>query len=208
MITEQMQLMMEEKVQSLDNRNRIVMSYLCLARDRRFFRIPEEGRIKLIQSVLEFGDELAEKIRTEFGTSDPRRIVEAMGLKVVGADKGKRGTLLRRSEYRPGTKEIIIYRDALNELMREVSAVDLSDRLLKMLIAHELFHHLEHSRLGSVPKRFRVALWKLGPLTRYLKMRRVSEVAAHAFAETLLDIKQSPMVFDCLTYLFYSGRKK
>ena len=193
---------------SLDNRNRVVMSYLSLSRDRRFLKLTEAQRVDLIGQVLDFGDSIAGEIRGEFGTNDPRVIVEDLGLKVVGEDKGIRGNLLKRSEYRPGRKEIIIYRDSLNQLMNEVSAEDLSDRLIKLLIAHELFHHLEHVRLGSLQKKFRMLKWKFGPISFHVQIRLVSEVAAHAFAETLLDIKQSPMVFDYLTYMFYSGRKK
>lgn len=196
----------EKQKPPIDERNRVLLAYLILSKDRRFFRLSETERLKLIRDILSFGDELAAEVKKEFGTADPRRIVEILGLKVVGEDEGIRGTLLRRSEYRPGAKQIVIYRDSLNLMMKEIKADDLQDRLIKLLISHELFHHFEKIRLRSVPKMFRVERWRLGPLSLGVKVRGVREVAAHAFAETLLEIKQSPMVFDYLTYLFYSAR--
>lgn len=200
---------MEEQKNSglIDDRNKALLAYLTLSRDKKFFRISEADRLELITSVQAFGEGLAKEIKQEFGTSDPRRIVEMMGLRVVGEDKGIRGTLLKRSEYRPREKQIIIYRDSLNQLMKEVATEDLSDKLMKLLIAHELFHHLEITKRLSIPKRFRAKRWSLGPLGIFVSIRATSEVAAHSFAEELLDLKQSPMVFDYLTYIFYSGRR-
>jgi len=191
----------------IDDRNKVLLAYLTLSRDKKFFKISEQDRLKLINAVQDFGSGLARDIKKEFGATDPRRIVEMMGLKVIGEDRGIRGTLLTRSEYRPRAKQIVIYRDSLNQLMKEVASEDLSDKLMKLLIAHELFHHLEITRKLNIPRLFRIKRWSLGPITIFVKIRAVSEVAAHAFAEELLDLKQSPMVFDYLTYIFYSGKK-
>jgi len=190
---------------ALDNRNRFALAYLCLARDAKFLKAPEVERLKLIKSVLSFGDSVARGIVNEFGTNEPREITQKLGLKVVGEDSGSLGSLLKRSEYRPKRKEIVIYRDSLNKLMKEVAADDLSDRLMKLLIAHELFHFFEHTSYGSIPSRFNVSRWEMGPVSLKAEVPAVKEVAAHAFAETLLGIKQTPLVFDYLTYMFYSG---
>jgi len=198
----------EENTVSLDERNRVVLAYLCLSRDRKFFKVSEAQRLKLIDSLFSFGAQVAEEVKKEFGTDDPRRIVEMMGLKVVGEDRGIRGTLLKRSEYRPARKEIAIYRDSLNQLMKEVAAEDLSDKLIKLLLSHELFHHIEHTRRLSIPKMFKMTWFKLGPLSLNVKIAATSEVAAHAFAQALLNIEHSPMVFDYLTYIFYTSRAK
>jgi len=197
--------MKEKNKVTVENRNRIALAYLTLARDKKFFKLPEEKRIELIQSALSFGDSVALGIENEFSSTDSRSIAQMMGLKIIGEDGGKNGTLLKRSEYRPKTKEIIVFRDSLGQLMREVAAEDLSDRIMKLLIAHEIFHHLEHTRHGATSNRFKVNLWHMGPISYTVKISNVSEVAAHAFAEKLLDIKLTPEVFDYLTYIFYSA---
>jgi hypothetical protein len=198
----------EKREVPVDDRNRLALAYLSLSRDKMFFRMSEKKRLKLIQSVLSFGDSVARGVENEFGTSDPREITQVLGLQVIGEDRGIQGSMFRRSEYRPRSKEIVIFRDSLKQLMREVATEDLSDRLMKLLIAHELFHHFEHTRFGPISSRFKVKLVGVGPLSFNIKLSPVGEVAAHAFAETLLDIKQSPMVFDYLTYIFYSGRRR
>jgi hypothetical protein len=190
----------------VDARNRIALAYLCLVREGRFLNLKEEQKLKLIRETINFGDAVARGIENEFATTEPRKIAGMLGLKVVGDEGGMYGSLLKRSELKPRSKEIIIYRDSLNKLMREVSTLDLSDRIMKLLIAHELFHYFEHTRYGSTSRRIKVTKWKFGPFSWSIRLKGVSEVAAHAFAETLLEIKESPVVFDYMTYILYSSR--
>lgn len=181
-------------------RNRIALAYLELARDKIFQKLAEEEKNKLVKEVLAIGDEAAGWVSTEYGTDDPRKIAVKMGLRIFGEEKKS----LRRSEYRREKKEIAISRKFHEKLLREVQSKELLERLLKLVVAHELFHHLEAERIGEVYRRYKFKVWKFGPFMREKYIKGLSDVAAQAFTQTLLGLEISPQVFDYLTYILYT----
>lgn len=183
-------------------RNRIALAYLELARDKVFQKLPEEEKSKLIKEALAIGDEAASWVSSEYGTDDPRKIAVKMGLRVFGEEKKS----LDRSEYRRESKEIAISRKFHEKLLREVQSKELSDRLLKLVVAHELFHHLEAERIGEVYKRYKFKVWQIGPFTREKFVKGLSEVAAQAFTQSLLSLEISPEVFDYLVMTSFPAR--
>lgn len=189
------------KFSPLGERNRLALAYLELARDKTFQKLTEEAKLALVKEVLAIGDEVAAWIPTEFGTSDPRKIAAKMGVKVFGEDRSGQ----KRAEYRHEKKEIIVYRSFHEKLMREVQSSELSENLLKYMVAHELFHHLEINRLGPVYLRYKFPSWKLGPYIREKRINGLSNVAAQAFTQSLLKIDISPQVFDYLSYILFTN---
>jgi hypothetical protein len=89
--------------------------------------------------------------------------------------------------------------------LREVKSSQLSENLLKFIVAHELFHHLEVNRLGEIYKRFKFRVWELGPYVKEDYIKGLSEVAAQAFTHSLLKLEISPQNFDYLTYILYTN---
>lgn len=189
------------KEQSINERNRIALAFMVLAKDKTFAKMPEEQKMDLVKEVLQIGDEVANWLQSEYGTNDPRRIAGKIGIKVFGEDNGK----AKRSEYRDETKEIIVYRDFHNRLLKEVKSPELSEHLLKFVVAHELFSYLELNRIGEIYKRYKFTAWKLGPYRKEKQIKGLSAVAAQAFTQALLGLEISPEVFDYLTYILYSS---
>jgi len=187
---------------AIGERNRIALAYIELIRDKIFQKLPEAEKMALVKKVLSIGDEVADWVLKEFGINDPRKIAAQMGVKVLGEERSKR----RGSEYRAEKKEIVIYRDFHDKLLREVRAPELSENLLKFVVAHELFHHLEIVRVGEVYKRFKFKRWQLGPMVKEGYIKGLSKVAAQAFTQTLLKLQILPEVFDYLTYVVYSNK--
>ena len=91
---------------AIKERNRISLAALELARDKNFLKIPSEERIRLISDVLSIGEEIADWASAEFGTTDPRKLAEFLGVKIFGEDKGN----LKKSEYRKKQKERLLMR--------------------------------------------------------------------------------------------------
>lgn len=183
--------------QAIKERNRITLAALELAHDKNFHNMSPEERLKLISDVLTIGEEVAENIISEFGTDDPRKIAEIMGVKILGSDSGN----LKKTEYRKKEKQIVIFHDTLKRITSEITAPELSDRILRLLIAHELFHHIEEVKIGPVYKRFKFKgkLW----FSYYIK--GLSDVAAQAFTQKLLNLEISPQIFDYLTYIMFTS---
>jgi len=187
---------------AISERNRVTLAYLELARDKVFSKLPEDEKIRLIKEVQAIGDEAAGWVAQEYASGDPRKIAVKMGLRVFGEDRDAGGT----SEYRREKKEIVISRKFHEKLLHEVQSVELSERLLKLVVAQQLFHHLEAERIGEVYKRFKFKSFQLGPFIREKEIRGLSNVAAQAFTQTLLNLDVTPQVFDYLVMTSYSGK--
>lgn len=187
---------------AIAERNRITLAFLELAKDKTFQKLPEEEKNRLVKEVLAIGDEAASWVATEYGSNDPRKVAVKMGLRIFGEEKKD----LSRSEYRREKKEIVISRKFHERLLREVQSKELSDRLLKLVVAHELFHHLEAERIGDVYKRYKFRVWSLGPIVIEKTIRGLSDVAAQAFTQTLLGLEVSPHVFDYLVLTSFTNQ--
>jgi len=189
------------KDKAVEERNRIALAFMELGGDKTFQKLPEEEKLALVKEVIAIGDEVASWVASEYGTNDPRKIASKMGVKVFGEDRGKK----KPAEYRKDKREIVVYRDFHEKLIRKVESPELSENLLKFLVAHELFHHLELDRVGQVYKRFKFKTWKIGPYIREKSIKGLSNVAAQAFTLTLLKLDISPEVFDYLTYILHTN---
>ncbi len=187
---------------AISERNRITLAYLELARDKVFQKLSEPEKVGLIKEVLAIGDEAAGWAAKEYGTDDPRKIAVKMGLRVFGEDRQGGGS----SEYRREKKEIVVSRRFHEKLLREVQSKEVSEHLLKLVVAQQLFHHIEAERIGEVHKRFKFKAWQLGPYVMEKTVKSLSDVAAQAFTQTLLGLEVSPQVFDYLLMASFSGK--
>ena len=183
--------------EAIKDRNRLALAALELAKDKNYLKLSEAERARLIKNSLEVGEEVAVWVRGEYGTSDPRELAEKVGLKILGAQRGG----ARYTEYRKNEKEIVIFREAFDHLTKQVTLPDLSERIMRILIAHELFHHLEETKIGPVYKRFEYK----GPWWSKWYVKSASEVAAQSFVQTILGIEISPQVFDYLIYMLFTS---
>lgn len=190
----------KHKRRAIGERNRIALAYMELAKDKTFNNLSEERKLKLIKEVIAIGDEVASWVVAEYGSKDPRKIATKLGVRIFGEDRGE----ARGSEYRKDNKEIIIYRDFHEKLLREVKSPELAEHLLKFMVAHELFHHLEVNRIGEVHKKYKFESWRMGPYVKEVQIKGLSDVAARAFTHSLLELEISPQVFDYLTYVLYT----
>lgn len=93
--------------------------------------------------------------------------------------------------------------EATELLLRESGGTEFLGEvdICEMLLAHELFHamQLQHPELYVNKKHIR--LWKIGPFERYSALLSLEEIAAMAFAETLLGLDHTPYVYDVLMLL-------
>jgi hypothetical protein len=189
------------RTKAIGERNRIALAYMELAKDKVFVKLSEEQKLKLVREIIAIGDEVASWVVAEYESNDPRKIAAQLGVKVFGEDRGK----TKGSEYRKDNQEIVIYRDFHEKLLREVKSSDLADHLLKFMVAHELFHHLEMDRIGEIYKRYKFESWRFGPFVKEVHIKGLSEVAARAFTHSLLGLEITPQVFDYLTYILHTN---
>ena len=68
----------------------------------------------------------------------------------------------------------------------------------KVLIAHELFHHIEENDKDIFTRREKITLWKIGNYEYKSHMVALGEIAAMAFAKEMLGLSYNPYVFDVI----------
>ncbi|MFA6431403.1 MAG: hypothetical protein WCV91_03365 [Candidatus Margulisiibacteriota bacterium] len=184
----------ERITKAIADRNRVILAFLALAKEKVFLKLSEEEKINLVNDVILEGEDVASWALSEYKTNDPRKIASSMGLRIFGEEKKE----LKKSEYRPEKKEIAISRRFHEKILQKFPLSNLSEHVLKIIVAHELFHHIEIDRVGKIYKKHPITVFKLGPIAIKKQIRGLSEVAAQAFTHKLLSLKLSPEVFDYL----------
>lgn len=185
----------------LENVDDFAAGYFELTRDYFFHKIPVDLRRKIVETAISIGYETAAKIVKETKTVNPWHIAECLGLNVnLVYQDNVVGNLLIRSEY-VYPKTIKIYMQSIEQLKMAISNFGLeeffpNESVLNLHVAHEIFHYLEKTRIGVLSEQYSIERFRLGPLRLKIRVRAVSEIAAHTFAKTLTGVKISPSVLD------------
>lgn len=193
----------ERLLKKVEDENRV--AYEILKEDLSFPKIPLDIHEELINYALDVGEETANSMLEEFGISNPFTICDRLKLKVViDTSSIEKGRFIFFSKYQPSPPKIIIYQEAINILQALIEKHNIRSKfffpdLLSIQVAHELFHHLEKTRVGIVARRLRVYTFKFGPIKISSKVKALSEIAAHTFSKNLLGLPFHPRLFD---YLF------
>jgi hypothetical protein len=178
-----------------------------LADDAVFRRIPAEARPTLVDAALSEGRVRAESVSRDFG-SDPWTIAKRLGVSVVQSDSDAGfGNALVFAEYTAHPPQITLYHTAIAEMSERLSHPMLRGVLeagdcKQVVLAHELYHHLE--RTGPEPllrRRYRVTVLQLGRWRWTSGIAALEEIAAGAFAQTLLSLKFHPRLLELLCVL-------
>ena len=137
----------------------------------------------------------------------PSALIPQLGASFAWTDQPSWQSGVRiRSEYHSRDARILIYRQAVQNLQEAIarcSAVRLfpPDLVPELLLAHELFHHLEVTHLGPTSRRREVCILRLGALAIRSGIRSLSELAAHRFGRVCLELPLSPILLDTLDYI-------
>lgn len=185
----------------LENIDDFTAGYLELTRDFFFDKIPVELRMKIVETAISVGRETAGKIFEETRAANPWRIAECLGLEIsMVSQENVIGNLLIRSEY-IHPKTIRIYKRSIEQLKEAISRFELeeffpNESIFDLHVAHEIFHYLEKTRIGVLSEQYAIERFRFGPLCFKIRVKAISEIAAHTFARTLTNAKVPPSVLD------------
>jgi len=141
----------------------------------------------------------------------PGLLAARLGVSVaISNEPARLGSLWRLADYaaRP-TPSITLYCDgiAVIEAAAESRAFLGDSNPRQILIAHELYHHIEITRPAlQVNRRWQVTLIKLGRWRWQSGLPVLSEIAAGAFAQTLLRLPVHPHVLNLVVLKAVAGR--
>jgi hypothetical protein len=187
----------------------LVLGYILLARDPLFRRMSQEMRFKIIKCATLIGKIVAQNIWKELGTKDPVMLAKKLGIKIVISDEEYiMGSAIQFSEYWHNHSTIIVYEKFIWELAKWLNRGNLAhpivvEDLRSACVAHELFHFIEETRVGSLREKFKVCTLAIGPIRIKSGVMTASELAAHAFTKELLSMKFSPILIDYLVSLIH-----
>jgi hypothetical protein len=176
-----------------------------LATDPHAWRLDRAAQLAAVSDALADGAPKARSMRDRFGDIGPREIALGLGLSIESSDEDPLvGSLWRFAEYRSRRPGIVLYERGLAALESALRGA-LARRVLgsamprDVFIAHELYHHLEAHGSGlPIARRHQATLFRLGSWHWRTGVAALAEIAAGAFAKSLLDLPCHPRVLDLI----------
>jgi hypothetical protein len=181
------------------------LGLVMLATDPHAGRLDQATQRAAVDDALADGAVAAEAMRQRFPGLAPQQIAHALGVPIEAVDDDPTtGSLWRFAEYRQRPVGILLYSRGIAPLERAIVgdvAVQLLGRatLPEVFVAHELFHHLEAIRSEPpIARRYQPTLFRIGNWHWRTGIAALAEIAAGAFAQTLLDLPRHPKVLDLI----------
>ena len=181
------------------------LGLVMLEADPHARRLDRAARFAAVHDALADGAATARTLRRRFPDLAPHQIARELGVPVeLTEDDPSVGSLWRFAEYRQRPARILLYRGGIAPLDRAVAG-DLAVRLVgratprDVFVAHELFHHAEATRPETpIARRYQPTLFRIGSWHWRTGIAALSEIAAGAFAQALLDLPCHPRVLDLI----------
>jgi hypothetical protein len=181
------------------------LGLVMLEADVHAWRLDRATQLAAVRDALADGAATAEALRARFPDLAPHEIAAELDVPVAETDDDPLvGPLWRFAEYQGRPARILLYSRGLAPL-DGVIAGRLAARLLgpatprEVFIAHELFHHMEATRSDTpIARRYQPTLFRIGGWHWRTGIAALAEIAAGAFAQSLLDLPCHPKVLDLL----------
>jgi hypothetical protein len=172
-----------------------------LKADPHGWRLDRAAQLAAVSDALADGAATARDLRKRFPTLTPQEVARELRVPIETTDDDPMiGSIWRFAEYRPRPPRIMLYNRGIAPLERELAN---SERLLgratprDVFVAHELYHHAEAIR-SEVPiaRRYQPTLFRIGNWRWRTGVAALAEIAAGAFAQSLLDLPCHPWVLN------------
>ena len=194
--------MIEEKIDFLINISDEEWGQYAFSRDPLKGKVSEELRKDIIEKANECGKTEARKLKEKYKDVPIKKIIKKMDLEFIEKDSNGTESYIMFACYNSPNKITIFKKNKIlveefikaNKLNSKLEYIDVES----MLLAHELFHHIEENNKDIYTKNEKVVLWKIGKYKYKSGVVCIGEIAAMAFAKELLSINYNPYIFDVL----------
>ena len=172
-----------------------------LQADPHGWRLDRAAQFAAVSDALADGAATARDLRNLFPVLTPQEIARELRIPIETTDDDPMvGSIWRFAEYRPRPPHIMLYNRGIAPLERTLVS---SERLLgratprDVFVAHELYHHAEAVR-SEVPiaRRYQPTLLRIGNWRWRTGVAALAEIAAGAFAQSLLELPCHPCVLN------------
>ncbi|MEA2893650.1 MAG: hypothetical protein QOI05_4443 [Bradyrhizobium sp.] len=164
-------------------------------------RLDHAAQLAAVSDALADGAATARDLRNRFPALTPQQVARELRVPIETTDEDPMaGSIWRFAEYRPRPPRIMLYNRGIAPLERALAS---SERVLgratlrDVFVAHELYHHAEAIR-SEVPiaRRYQPTLFRIGRWQWRTGVAVLAEIAAGAFAQSLLDLPCHPCVLN------------
>ena len=172
-----------------------------LRQDRVFRKLLPSQQIERLYDCIRYGMEQARKVKNHYGLLEGEmsleKILREWGVTVerITAD----WHLPYLGEYMGKKRKITLYLARIGEVSEALKRIypQVFERysLSTLCLAHEMFHHLEQSELGSNGGVLRLEQKLWGPFHYRHRVEEGSEIAAHTFVQVLFELPISTYDF-------------
>jgi hypothetical protein len=180
------------------------LSRWMVSNDRYAGRLNKTEIHVLAASALADGEDAAKVVQIDRSPTAIEALASELGIFVeqAGGEIDVAGHIFS-ADYRPNPPRVRLYTRALAAIDRglaetRVAQIIGATRALPVLLAHEIYHHLDLARPTTLTQRHRVTSLQLGPLQLKTELPSLAEVAAGSFAATLLGLHCHPKLLDLL----------
>ena len=153
-----------------------------LKRDLLYEKIPEEDREKISDNAWQTGVRVAHEHlqKRSYRSAEEWIQAEQITLECVDVDQIL-GDIRYYSVYIPDELKIFLYTHSVQKWAIDHSLTEKDAK--SIILAHELYHHLEYTELEEAAKQYMVPRIKIGTLQLgKSSVQALSEIAAHGFA--------------------------
>jgi hypothetical protein len=179
------------------------LGLVMLQADPHAWRLDRTAQLAAVSDALADGAATAKSLQARFPGRTPHELARELQLPIETTDDDPAvGSIWRFAEYRPRSPRIVLYDRGLAPLERTLTGA-LGTQLLgratlrDVFIAHELYHHVEAIRSETpIARRYQPTLFRIGNWHWRTGIAALAEIAAGAFAQSLLDLPSHPKELD------------
>ncbi|MCR2045388.1 hypothetical protein [Anaerosalibacter massiliensis] len=199
---------MKEKIESLMELSDKQFGYYIFSHDPIRNKVDVKLKEEIIEKSLECGKKVAKNLKKEYGFKNIVEYLKVLDLELYKKDNNNGIEYIYFGTYQKPNK-ITIYTNNIKMGTDLVKKWDLNIlkgiKLRDIIIAHEIFHHLQEHDKSLYINTNKITLWSVGKFKYRSKLVAQEEIASMAFAKELLNLDFSPNVLDVL--LLYPHNK-
>lgn len=194
--------MISEKVDFLVNITDKEWGKYAFSRDPINNKVDDQLRQEMIEKANECGREEAIKIKEKYPNVTVKKIAKKMNLEIIEKDSNGMDSYIMFACYNSPNKITLFMKNIrlVDEFIKENSLNNKLDYVdvESVLIAHEIFHHIEENIKDIYTKVTKIVLWKICSYKYKSNLVALGEIAAMSFAKELLSLHYNPYIFDIL----------
>ncbi len=187
--------------------------YYAFSRDPLNGKFNDTQRLNWAEKSIDCGKIYAQRLVSEYGTSEPDIIARKLGLNVSYPQYPEKTDRVLFADFAM-PNNVTIFMDAVNRaerLLRKQAIKNiLTDKLkpASLILSHEIFHYIEEKYRHEIFTRTeKIRLWSIGPLHNDSGIYALGEIAAMSFAQELNHLPYFPYVMDVFLVYDYSAEE-